>query len=221
MPDQKTDHHKQNLGEFGYTQSFSTPWGHASDDPDPPLAKRHYGKFRGTVVSNTDPYQKGRLLVEVPGIVITNWAEPCLPLTDIAMGVFMRPRVGANIWVEFERGDPDKPIWVGGYWGPGETPLLAKAANAVPPTNSVLTMETASAGVSVCDVPIAGAPLPGAVILRAGGVAATISMTPGGVTITAPIVKITALTAINISAPAVSITGTLTVTGPTGVFTVA
>jgi len=191
MEEKMSANNHQKLGDLGYTESFSTPWAEsASSDPDPPVSKRHYGKFRGTVVMNTDPYQQGRLMVSVPGIVITNWATPCVPLTDLAMGVFMRPRIGANVWVEFERGDPDKPIWVGCWWGKGETPLLAKAANAVPPTNAVLTMETASAGLSVTDIPVAGAPVPGNVVIRAGGVATTISMNPAGVTITAPTVTV-------------------------------
>ncbi|MGZ4215251.1 MAG: phage baseplate assembly protein V [Solirubrobacteraceae bacterium] len=168
---------------------------------DPPVSKRLWGKYRGTVVENTDPFQKGRLLVSVPGVLTTNWAMPCVPLTDVAMGTFMRPRIGANIWVEFERGDPDKPIWVGCYWGDGETPLLAKAANAVPPTNSVLTLETATSGISISDIPIPSSTPPGTVIIRAGGVAATISLTPAGVTITAPTINFVAATHFTVTAP--------------------
>ena len=35
------------------------------------------------------------------------------------------PPVGANVWVEFEGGDPDYPIWSGCFWGTGEVPALA------------------------------------------------------------------------------------------------
>ena len=168
---------------------------------DAPVSKRYWGKYRGTVVSNLDPLQKGRLLISVPGIVLTNWAMPCVPLTDVLMGTFTRPRIGADIWVEFERGDVNKPIWVGAYWGDGQTPLLAKAAGAVPPTNSVLTLETASTGISISDVPIPASTPPGTLILRAGGVAATISLTPASVTITAPMVNIIAATRFTVTAP--------------------
>jgi len=35
---------------------------------------------------------------------------------------------GSGVWVEFEAGNQDRPIWVGGYWGnPGEIPALAQA----------------------------------------------------------------------------------------------
>ena len=29
----------------------------------------------------------------------------------------MVPQIGAGVWIEFEQGDPDYPIWVGGFWG--------------------------------------------------------------------------------------------------------
>lgn len=168
---------------------------------EPPVAKRHWGKYRGTVIDNVDPLQQGRLLVSVPDILITGWAMPCVPLTDVLMGTFTRPRIGANLWIEFERGDPDKPIWVGCYWNIAETPLLAKAANAVPPTNSVITLETATSGISISDVPVPLGTPPGTVIIRAGEGAVCISLTPASVTITAPTVNIVAEAAFTVTAP--------------------
>ena len=119
--------------------------GGSEQNAEPPVAKRLWGKYRGTVVDNQDAPPSGRLLVSVPGIVITNWAMPCVPLTDIAMGTFMRPRIGANVWVEFERGDPDMPIWVGCWWGEGEIPAIAEEYNAVPAI-SVMTIESSQRG---------------------------------------------------------------------------
>jgi Type VI secretion system/phage-baseplate injector OB domain len=168
----------------------ATGQGTALSDPDAPSAKRHYGKFRATVVENVDPYNQGRLLVNVPGIVLANWAMPCVPVTDILMGTYVRPRIGANVWVEFERGDPDHPIWVGGWWGqPLEVPLMAKAATVVPPTNTVITLETATSGISISDVPIPY-PIPGSVLIQTGAGSTSIALTPAGVVITAPTVTI-------------------------------
>ena len=46
------------------------------------------------------------------------------------------PPIGAGVWIEFERGDPDYPIWVGGYWGSAaETPV---ASTAGPPALDAL-----------------------------------------------------------------------------------
>ena len=62
------------------------------------------------------------------------------------------PPIGAGVWVEFERGDPDYPIWVGGYWGSAaETPALAKA---VPPGLAGITLQTTlKNGIVVSDTP--------------------------------------------------------------------
>ncbi len=202
------------LGSLGYTEQFT--WG-SEQDPEPPVAKRHWGKYRGAVVENQDPRACGRLLVSVPGIVTTaNWALPCVPLTDLAAGTFMRPSIGANVWVEFERGDPDKPVWVGGWWGEGEIPAMAEEYNTVPAI-SVITIESTTAGISICDVPIlAGGDTPGNVNIIADAGAVTIALTPGSVNITAPDVTITAEGTVNITAPDVTITaeGTVNITAP-------
>jgi len=179
------------MASVGYREQFT--WG-SEQDPDPPVAKRYWGKYRGTVVENQDAPPSGRLLVSVPGIVITNWALPCVPLTDVLMGTFVRPRIGANVWVEFERGDADKPIWVGCWWGEGQIPTMAEASNANPIAPAV-TIESGTAGISVCDSPIpAGAGPPGNVNIIAGKGAAAIALTPAGVNINAPAVTITTTT---------------------------
>ena len=77
-----------------------------------------FGKYAGTVDQNLDPNGKGRLLVKVPavfgdGIV---WATPCVPYAAANVGFFAMPPVGAAIWVEFEAGDPESPIWSGCFW---------------------------------------------------------------------------------------------------------
>jgi hypothetical protein len=203
VADTSNDDHRTTMASLGYREQFT--WG-SEQDPDPPVAKRHWGKYRGTVVDNQDVPPSGRLLVSVPGIVITNWAMPCVPLTDLFMGTFVRPRIGANVWVEFERGDPDKPIWVGCWWGEGQIPVIAEEYNAIPGI-PVITIETGTAGISVADAPIlAGGNTPGNVNIIAGRGAVTIALTPGSVNITAPAVTVT--------------TGAFTVVTPAGVFTV-
>lgn len=118
-------------------------------------AKRFYGKYRGTVVNNVDPMQIGRIQAIVPDVSAlfpTSWAMPCVPVAGIAMGVFVVPLVGAGVWIEFEQGDPDFPIWVGGFWGSAaEVPLLAKAGLPVSP-NMVL-QTTGQSTIMISDVP--------------------------------------------------------------------
>lgn len=120
--------------------------------------KTYYGKYRATVINNVDPLQIGRIQVMVPdvsAIAPSSWAMPCLPMSGINSGVFALPLKGAGVWVEFEQGNPDHPIWVGGYWGlPAETPVLAKT---VPPGMPGLTMQTTTLnGVVINDTPGAG-----------------------------------------------------------------
>jgi hypothetical protein len=86
---------------------------------------RFYGKYRGLVADNADPLLLGRVRADVPAVlgeVTTGWALPCLPYTGDGSGFYAIPPVGAGVWIEFEGGDPDYPIWTGGWWGDGQVP---------------------------------------------------------------------------------------------------
>jgi uncharacterized protein involved in type VI secretion and phage assembly len=83
--------------------------------------RRFYGKYRGTVIDNEDPSRLGRVKVSVPSVlgqdVVTGWATPCVPYGGVAgQGLLFVPERGAGVWVEFEEGDLEFPIWVGTYW---------------------------------------------------------------------------------------------------------
>ncbi len=119
------------------------------------VQQRFYGKFRGTVVNNVDPLQIGRIMAIVPdvsGVAPTSWAMPCVPVAGINSGVFAVPQLGSGVWIEFEQGDPDRPIWVGGYWGTAaEVPVLS---HTVPPAINGFTIQTTlKNGIVVSDVP--------------------------------------------------------------------
>jgi hypothetical protein len=85
----------------------------------------YHGKYRGKVFNNIDPLILGRIQVEVPAVPSStlNWAMPCVPYAGRQVGFYAIPPIGANVWVEFEAGDPNYPIWVGCFWGEGEVPL--------------------------------------------------------------------------------------------------
>jgi uncharacterized protein involved in type VI secretion and phage assembly len=79
----------------------------------------YYGKFRGVVADNNDPYFLGRVRAFVPDIYGDSpggWAMPCAPYGGDGCGFFAVPPIGAGVWIEFEQGDPDTPIWTGCYW---------------------------------------------------------------------------------------------------------
>lgn len=140
--------------------------------------KQYYGKYRGTVLQNVDPEQRGRLMLSVPdvlGPIPSSWAEPCVPLagpTGPPMGVYLVPPIGAGVWVEFEHGDPDYPIWVGCRWGSqSDIPLAALAGNPADP--SIVIQSLLQQSIVVSDMPpsvpppvMPPAPPTGGVILR-------------------------------------------------------
>lgn len=132
------------------------------------VTTKYLGKYRATVISNIDPMRKGRIQVQVPdvhGETPSTWAMPCVPVAGIQTGFFTTPPIGAGVWVEFEQGDPDYPIWVGGFWGEAaETPTLA---NTVPPALFGITMQTTlQNGVVISDTP---GPTGGIMIKSAAG----------------------------------------------------
>lgn len=71
----------------------------------------YIGKYRGVVVDNVDPLMEKRLQVQVPEVLGTasSWARASLP----GGGDAELPGPGDEVWVEFENGDPEYPVWVG------------------------------------------------------------------------------------------------------------
>ena len=116
---------------------------------------KFFGKYRGTVINNFDPMQLGRLLVTVPDVyhlLPSGRAMPCLPLAGIQMGLHVIPSNGAGVWVEFEQGDLDYPIWTGCWWGSAaEVPPLALAGP--PGSPNILLQTTGQNSLVVSDLP--------------------------------------------------------------------
>ena len=102
-----------------------------------------YGKYRGKVLNNLDPQQRGRLIVQVPGVLGDNpssWALPCFPFGGKQSGLWCIPQVNSGVWVEFEGGDSNYPIWTGSWFGSSsEVPSLAKTGNPVSPSVVIAT----------------------------------------------------------------------------------
>jgi uncharacterized protein involved in type VI secretion and phage assembly len=154
--------------------------------------KKYFGKYRGMVINNVDPMQMGRLMVQVPdisGLIPSTWAMPCFPVTGKQMGTWWLPQIGAGVWVEFEQGDPDYPIWSGCWFGSAaEVPALALAAPpAIPnfviqtqgqntimisdlpgPTGGILLKTLTGAMISISDTGITISNGKGAIITMTG-----------------------------------------------------
>jgi uncharacterized protein involved in type VI secretion and phage assembly len=126
-----------------------------TDDSADELGQKYYGKYRGVVFDNVDPMQIGRIQAIVPDVsalLPSTWAMPCVPVAGLQMGIYAVPPIDAGVWIEFEQGDPDYPIWVGCYWGTaGELPPLAKQT---PPSIAAITLQTTRQnGLTISDAP--------------------------------------------------------------------
>jgi uncharacterized protein involved in type VI secretion and phage assembly len=98
--------------------------------------ERFYGKYRGLVVDIDDPDSLGRIRAQVPevlGTLHSPWALPCAPYGGPGVGTYAIPPVGAGVWIEFEAGDPSRPIWSGAWWGRGELPKDQSGGDTGPP----------------------------------------------------------------------------------------
>jgi hypothetical protein len=111
-----------------------------------------FGKYRGKVENNLDPLQQGRLQVSCPAVLgdgSLSWAMPCVPFAGPGVGLFLIPPLEANVWVEFEGGNVDYPIWSGCFWGLGEVP-------ATPAIEAMKVLKTDGISLTLSDLPGAG-----------------------------------------------------------------
>ncbi len=61
-------------------------------------------------------------------------------MTGKQAGVWVLPQIGNNVWVEFEQGDIDYPIWTGCWYGSvDDVPPMALLA---PPTQPNIVLQT-------------------------------------------------------------------------------
>lgn len=167
--------------------------------------QKYYGKYRGTVIQNVDPEQRGRIQAMVPdvsGLIPSTWAMPCVPIAGKQSGSYFVPQIGAGVWIEFEQGDPDYPVWTGCFWGSAaEVPALALAGNPASPsvvlqsglqnvmtisdlpgpTGGILLKSTTGAMIMVNDIGITISNGQGATIVLAGP---TVTINNGALVVT-------------------------------------
>lgn len=92
---------------------------------------RFYGCYRGFVHDNQDPETMGRLILEVPQVygnqAYNYWAGPKGMYAGLQRGFFALPQKGEGVWVSFENGDPQFPIWEYGWFPENGVPTAALA----------------------------------------------------------------------------------------------
>ncbi|SFS14346.1 hypothetical protein SAMN05216570_3068 [Dyella sp. OK004] len=141
---------------------------------------KYMGIYRGTVCNCVDPLNQGRIqafVTDVCGDTPSSWAMPCLPMTGIQAGIYAVPPMDAGVWMMFEGGDADRPVWLGGWWGSrAEVPALAQAGNPLSP--SIVLQTLGQNVISISDLPGPA----GGLLLRSG--TSMIMVNQAGITIT-------------------------------------
>jgi len=99
-----------------------------------PGEKSFSGLWRGVVIDNDDRKTttpcRGKLQVFVPQVYGRElpqedfpWAEPCFPLygggrnNGESSGLIGLPAIGSSVWIMFEQGSPQNPVWMGTWFG--------------------------------------------------------------------------------------------------------
>lgn len=117
---------------------------------------RFYGKYRATVLNNLDPQLQGRIQVQLAdryGLFPSTWAMPAFAFAGKGNGIVALPQVGSAVWIEFEAGDPDYPVWSGAFWpDPAGFPPLA-LAGATPVTPNIHVQTSTGTSVTLSDNP--------------------------------------------------------------------
>jgi uncharacterized protein involved in type VI secretion and phage assembly len=117
------------------------------------MPRTYFGKYRGVVSNIQDPLLIGRIKAKVSDVYGDNesgWATPCAPFGGQGMGFFALPAVGAGVWIEFEQGDPEHPIWSGCWFGVmAEVPAVLLA----PPYKRTLIQTSAGHTILIDDTP--------------------------------------------------------------------
>ena len=95
-------------------------------------SNRFFGKYRGIVAANNDTQALGRIQATLPAFqgMLTNWALPCVPYAGQNVGFFAMPPIGASVWIEFEGGNPNYPVWSGCFWEVNDIPSTLQSLNS-------------------------------------------------------------------------------------------
>ena len=124
-------------------------------------ANQYFGKYRAKVVDVKDPEKRGRIRVMCPkvlGDAKSSWCEPCVPLAYDKGGDFAIPKLNEFVWIEFEEGKPNNPIYTGGLWSTNKSPsssyatgsrLITWGACRITMTGSSLILSVGSSKVTI------------------------------------------------------------------------
>lgn len=91
------------------------------------LEGKFFGLYRGIISNVNDPEHLGRIKVYCPAVygkddngtlIESGWVLPCMSFIGNGFGAYFIPPASVQkkriyVWIEFEMGDPNFPVWVG------------------------------------------------------------------------------------------------------------
>lgn len=96
---------------------------------------RYYSTYRAFVYSNDDPDNLNRLQLLVPHVnprvADETWAYPRNTYSGNGYGVHLLPKKGDMVWVEYEYGNLDYPVWSFGHFGENQKPEEFTDSNTI------------------------------------------------------------------------------------------
>jgi hypothetical protein len=108
----------------------------------------------------------------VLGSSLSDWVLPSVPAAGAQSGGFVVPPVGSRVWIEFEGGDPESPIWSGGFRADSsEVPVLASIPPPIPNGKSAVLLMNGRTTLVLSDAP--PCPVAGGILLESPGGATT------------------------------------------------
>ena len=94
---------------------------------------KYYGSYRAYVYNNEDPLDMNRVQLIIPMLnptaVDETWAFPKNSWGGKDYGINLLPRKTDMVWVEFQNGDPDYPVWSHASYAKGEKPKEFSSIN--------------------------------------------------------------------------------------------
>ena len=94
---------------------------------------KYYANYRGYVIDNNDTEGLNRLLIRVPQVTGLNthikWAYSKGNFSGNNYGIQFLPKKGDLVWVEFEHGNPEFPLWSHAHYSKDQKPSEFDSVN--------------------------------------------------------------------------------------------
>lgn len=90
------------------------------------MEKQYFGVYQGVVTNIQDEEKRGRIKCKIPDVLKDKESAWCDPMVTVAYdycGDFCIPLVNEMVWIMFIAGDPNRPVYFGGWWQKNRSPI--------------------------------------------------------------------------------------------------